>query len=60
MGLSLDSAEIEEQVRLVDYEGELFRNDAVEYMKYDTAADTIKVLLGSFPCWKTEEGQCDI
>jgi hypothetical protein len=48
MGLSLDSAEIEEQVRLVDYEGELFRNEAVEYMKYDTAADTIKVLLGKF------------
>ena len=45
MGLSLNSAEIEEQVRLMDYEGELFRNEAVEYMKYNTAADAIEVLL---------------
>jgi hypothetical protein len=45
MGLSLDLAEVEDQVRLMDYEGELFRNEAVEYMKYNTAADAIEVLL---------------
>lgn len=45
MGLSLDSVEVEEQIRLMDYEGELFRNEAVEYMKYHTAADAIEILL---------------
>lgn len=45
MGLSLASTEVEEQIRLMDYEGELFRNEAVEYIKYYTAADAIEVLL---------------
>ncbi len=45
LGISLASTEIGEQTRLMDYKGELFRNEAVEYMKYDTAADAIKILL---------------
>lgn len=45
MGLFPDAVEVEEQIRLMDYNGELFRNEAIEFMKYDTAADAIKILL---------------
>ncbi len=48
LGIAHNLTEVEEQTRLMDYEGELFRNEAVEYMKFDTAADVIEVLLDKF------------
>ncbi len=51
--IALASVEVGELTRLMDYKGELFRNEAVEYMKYDMAADTVEKLLDQLSLLET-------
>lgn len=48
LGISLDTVSAEEQTRLMDYEGQLLINEAVEYEKYEVAADGLETLLNKF------------
>ncbi len=53
LGVSLDSVEVQEQTRQMDYQGELLINEAVSYMKYDMAADGLEAFLNKLSLLQT-------
>ncbi|NLK28223.1 MAG: hypothetical protein GX306_07765 [Clostridiales bacterium] len=43
--ITIDSLAVTDQVMLTDYDGELFLNEAIEYMKYRKVGDAVELLL---------------
>ncbi len=51
--ISLDSISVKDETMLMDYQGELLINEAVEYMKYSEIGDGIELLLDKLTLLET-------
>ncbi len=53
--ISLDQVEVCEETRLMDYQGQLFINEAVEYMKYKEVGNIVELFLDKLSLLKPSE-----
>lgn len=59
-GVRLDSMEVSNIAMLTDYEGELFLNQVLSFMKYSAPGDVIKEVLEKFNLYESSEDTSEV